>query len=435
MFSVGFCTLGCRVNRYETDALSEEFVRQGFAVKSFEDKCDVYVINTCTVTSESDRKSRQMIRRARLFGGKDAIVMAVGCYTQLNEEKAIKTQCLDYIGGNTDKLHTVSVAKDLLLQRDNKRGIISNVKDIRHQTEIEQMKISTCSTTRSFVKISDGCNNRCSYCIIPKARGPVRSKSIDDAVCEVSALCNNGYIETVLTGIETAAYGKDLQGVTFCDLLENINNIKGLYRIRLGSLEPTVIRGDFADRIKNLEKVMPHFHLSLQSGSDSVLNAMRRRYNTQMFYEGISILREKIPNVTFTTDVIVGFPGETDEMFCDSMEFAEKCGFLYMHIFPYSKREGTEAADMKNQIDGIEKKKRVSAMEKVMRTSRLKVMKSFLNQSFEVLNESAQDGLIKGYTPNFIEVCAKGNCQQGKLCNVQLNDICDNLSYMSAELI
>ncbi len=423
--TVSFCTLGCRVNRYETDAISEAFVKEGFTVGDFESKCDVYVINTCTVTGESDRKSRQMIRRAIKRGGETAVVMAVGCFTQVSPDEAEKITGLDYIGGNKDKLSVAKHAKQLLLKKRSGNAFERrvNVCDISDEHEFENMSIHSSVTTRSFVKISDGCNNACSYCIIPAARGPVRSKSIDCVVDEIKALTNNGYKETVLTGIETAAYGKDLKNVTLCDLLEKVNNIEKLSRIRLGSLEPTIIRGGFADRVKNLHKVMPHYHLSLQSGNDAVLAAMRRRYNTGMFYEGICNLREKIPDVTFTTDIIVGFPGETDEMFCDSVEFAKKCGFLFMHIFPFSKRKGTEAADMKCQIPEEVKRQRVSEMEKVMWETRQKVLTPFMGRRFEVLNESPVSGKVCGYTPNFIQVKAQKIVSQGDFTMVDITEI------------
>ena len=358
------CTLGCKVNQYESQAIAEDLERLGFVLTDFNNKCDIYIINTCTVTSESDKKSRQMIRRARKNGGSDAIVIACGCFTQAQQEKLSGIAELNAAFGNTDKSKIAEYAKTLYL---NKINLFDNrVNDIQNSTVYEDMAITRSERTRAFVKIVDGCENKCSYCIIPSVRGKIRSRAIDKTREELCALSASGYKEVVLTGIETAAYGKDLENKDLSDVLAMADTISGIERIRLGSLEPTVIKQRFIDTIISCKHIVPHFHLSLQSGSDEVLKGMRRKYNTSMFYNTVCLIKESIPNVALTTDIIVGFPGETDEMFAETCNFVKKCGFLYIHIFPYSKRDGTEAADRKDQIPEDIKKQRAAELKRAL---------------------------------------------------------------------
>ena len=396
------CTLGCKVNQYESQSIAEDFQRLGFVLSDFSSVCDVYVINTCTVTGESDKKSRQMIRRARKTGGNSAIVIAAGCFTQAQKDKLSEIKELDAAFGNTDKSKIAKLANELYMSEKN--GFINRVEDIQNAVLYEDMKINGSERTRAFVKIVDGCENKCSYCIIPSVRGKIRSRHPDKIKEELVGLSNAGYKEIVLTGIETAAYGKDLANFDLSDLLADADKIDGIERIRLGSLEPTVIKEKFIDTVKNCKHIVPHFHLSLQSGSDAVLRKMRRKYNTCMFYDTVTKLKQSIPNICLTTDIIVGFPGETDEMFDETCNFLRKCEFLYAHIFPYSKRAGTDAAVMPEQVPENIKKHRASVLKEIMLETRHQVLKGFDGFETEVLfEEMTQDGFYIGHTPNFIE--------------------------------
>ncbi len=396
------CTLGCKVNQYESQAIAEDFQRLGFMLCDFTSVCDVYVINTCTVTGESDKKSRQMIRRARKIGGEDAIVIAAGCFTQAQMDKISDIKELDAAFGNTDKGKIAEFANELFKSR--KKEFINCVEDINKAVIYEDMKITGSERTRAFVKIVDGCENKCSYCIIPSVRGKIRSRSKVKIIDELVTLSNAGYKEIVLTGIETAAYGKDLENCDLSDLLIDADKIDGIKRIRLGSLEPTVIKEKFIGTVLKCQHIVPHFHLSLQSGSDAVLRKMRRKYNTAMFFDTVTKLKEAIPNICITTDIIVGFPGETDEMFEETCNFLQKCGFLYVHIFPYSKRASTDAAVMEDQIPENIKKQRASVLKEIMLETRKEVLKSFDGFETEVLfEEISSDGYYIGHTPNFIE--------------------------------
>ncbi len=399
---VSLCTLGCKVNQYESQAIAEDFERLGFLLSSFDEKCDVYVINTCTVTGESDKKSRQMIRRARKNGGADAIVIAIGCFTQAQKDDIVKIRELDAAFGNTEKSRVAEFASTLFSER--KRTFTNNICDIFQADKYDDMTITRSERTRAFVKIVDGCENRCSYCIIPSVRGKIRSRKKDSVLRELEILAKADYKEVVLTGIETAAYGKDLDGCTLSGLLTEADKVEGIERIRLGSLEPTVIKEDFVKAVSGMVHAVPHFHLSLQSGCDEVLKGMRRKYNTSQFLKVLERLRENIPDVTFTTDIIVGFPGETEEMFLETCDFVRKCAFLYVHIFPYSRREGTPAASFPDQLTEAVKKDRAARLKKVMLETRNEVLKSFDGKRTSVLfEEKDENGYFKGHTPHYIE--------------------------------
>ena len=342
MPTVGIYTLGCKVNQYESEAIAEGFLAKGYEVLSPTHTCDVYVINTCTVTAESDRKARQFIRRA-IKQNPNAFILVTGCMAQTQADR-IATICgVDYICGNADKLSVITAAEELI--QANRKPETPTIHVLPADSlGFEPMKITKFDRTRAYIKIEDGCESRCTYCTIPAARGKIRSKCPQDVLEEVRGLTEGGCREIVLTGIETASYGKDLDGYSLVDLLEAIDAIPGIGRIRLGSLDPSLIKPAFVSRIAKLRSLAPHFHLSMQSGSDHVLALMKRKYNTRMALGAIALLREAMPHVQFTTDMIVGFPQESDEDFAQTLAFAKEARFLMIHVFPYSKRSGTPAA-------------------------------------------------------------------------------------------
>ncbi len=410
-----FYTLGCRVNQYETQAMEEQFRNAGYEIKSFDDECDVYVINTCTVTAESDRKSRQIIRRTAQVKKPTSIVVVCGCYSQGNPADILAIDGVDIIIGNSGKTDICTLATQYLKEKREK----VLVTDIMAVSDYEQASITNSDRTRAFVKIVDGCENHCSYCIIPSVRGKIRSRAKEDIISEVRKLSDNGYKEVVLTGIETAAYGKDFKknGTSpLSELIRDVASVEKIGRIRLGSMEPTVFTEEFVREIADIPKLMPHYHLSLQSGSDAILKLMRRKYNTSQFLSIIERLRHYIPNVQLTTDIIVGFPGETQELFEDTLDFIEKCGFSFIHIFPYSKRNGTPAATMSGQIEKTAKKERVITLENKMNSIRDKILGEFVGKKTQVLLETQTDTYIDGYTPEYIKV------------KIPLNSACDLIS-------
>ena len=409
IYTAGILTLGCKVNQYESEAIAEELEKNGVCVIEHNRICDAYIINTCTVTAESDRKAKQFIRRA-ISKNPDAYVVVTGCLAQSSPEELTEILGVDAVVGNTEKLVAAHKVLELLKQgRKNENPSVS-VSDIDAAC-FEQMSITSFGRTRAYVKIEDGCENRCTYCIIPSARGKVRSKAPEDIIKEVTELTKNGCREIVLTGIETASYGKDLGNVRLEDLLEQVDAIEGIGRVRLGSLDPSLIRPEFAEKISKLSSLAPHFHLSLQSGSSRILALMKRKYNADMAMRAIELLREKIPNVKFTTDVIVGFPDETDEDFEATADFVSRADFLMVHIFPYSKRKGTLAAEMKNQISTATKKERLHALEAIAAQSRRKILEEKISGSPEctVLFETFSDGIATGHTDDFVEVAVKSD--------------------------
>lgn len=362
--TVAFCTLGCKVNQYETDAMRGSFEAEGYEVKEFSQEASVYVINTCTVTNMADRKSRQMMHRAKKKNP-DGIIVAVGCYVQAAKEQLEEDTLIDLVIGNNMKSQVVQIVEQYIQDNRHTEDRDAYVADIAHSHEYETMHIETVSEhTRAYIKIQDGCNQFCSYCIIPYARGRVRSRKMEDILQEVRNLTANGYKEIVLTGIHISSYGLDFEHTadeqedygTFknsalIDLIEALSGIEGLERIRLGSLEPRIITENFIRRLCKVPQICPHFHLSLQSGCDETLKRMNRHYTTALYLEKCGILRQYFDRPALTTDVIVGFPGETEEEFAQTERFLETVHFSDMHIFKYSKRRGTKAADMPNQID------------------------------------------------------------------------------------
>ena len=362
--TVAFCTLGCKVNQYETDAMRGSFEAEGYEVKEFSQEASVYVINTCTVTNMADRKSRQMMHRAKKKNP-DGIIVAVGCYVQAAKEQLEEDMLIDLVIGNNMKSQVVQIVEQYIQDNRHTEDRDAYVADIAHSHEYETMHIETVSEhTRAYIKIQDGCNQFCSYCIIPYARGRVRSRKMEDILQEVRNLTANGYKEIVLTGIHISSYGLDFEHTAdeqedygpfknsaLIDLIEALSGIEGLERIRLGSLEPRIITENFVRRLCKVPQICPHFHLSLQSGCDETLKRMNRHYTTALYLEKCGILRQYFDRPALTTDVIVGFPGETEEEFAQTERFLETVHFSDMHIFKYSKRRGTKAADMPNQID------------------------------------------------------------------------------------
>lgn len=362
--TVAFCTLGCKVNQYETDAMRGSFEAEGYEVKEFSQEASVYVINTCTVTNMADRKSRQMMHRAKKKNP-DGIIVAVGCYVQAAKEQLEEDTLIDLVIGNNMKSQVVQIVEQYIQDNRHTDDRDAYVADIAHSHEYETMHIETVSEhTRAYIKIQDGCNQFCSYCIIPYARGRVRSRKMEDILQEVRNLTANGYKEIVLTGIHISSYGLDFEHTAdeqedygpfknsaLIDLIEALSGIEGLERIRLGSLEPRIITENFVRRLCKVPQICPHFHLSLQSGCDETLKRMNRHYTTALYLEKCGILRQYFDRPALTTDVIVGFPGETEEEFAQTERFLETVHFSDMHIFKYSKRRGTKAADMPNQID------------------------------------------------------------------------------------
>lgn len=401
-FTVGIYTLGCKVNQYESEAIAEEFAKNGFRVQAPTQICDIYVVNTCTVTAESDRKARQFIRRV-IHRNPNAYILVTGCYAQVFPEEVAAISGVDYICGNSEKFSVVEAAKSLV-----KCGKKPQNPEVRMASPdangFESMQIAQFDRTRAYVKIEDGCENRCSYCIIPSARGRIRSKAPEDVLQEVRTLVAGGCREVVLTGIETASYGKDLDHYTLADLLTEIDQIPGIGRVRLGSLDPGMMKQQFVDQISCLTSLAPYFHLSMQSGSDRILAGMKRKYNTRIAKEAIARIRAAIPNVQFTTDIIVGFPGETEEDFLQTVEFVKEVGFLMIHVFPYSRRKGTLADTMPDQIPQEIKHHRVAMLSEEAAKIRAKQLDQKIGQTDVILVEGYRNGSAYGHTADFCEV-------------------------------
>ena len=417
-YRVGFCSLGCKVSQYETEALAERFSAAGFEVSDFASVCDVYVVNTCAVTVESDRKSRQMIRRA-VHANPGAVVIVTGCSSQLHPAGIAAIPGVSYVSGNDRKMHLPKIALDLLARP--RAGAETEVRDLAG-VPFEPMSITRAPRTRAFVKIEDGCNCRCAYCAIPLARGPVRSKRPGDVIAEVSALVASGTREIVLTGIETAAYGIDLDGYRLIDLISDLAEKTDVERIRLSSLSPEMMTSATVARLAAIPKLAPHFHLSLQSGSDATLAAMRRPYRTGQVRSALSALRDAIPGVTFTTDVIVGFPGETEERFAETLAFCREARFLRLHVFPYSPRPGTPAATFPDQIPGDEKHRRVRELVKCGKAVAKELLSDLIaaKTPLSVLFETRDGEYFTGHSENYIEVRAKTDLDlSGRIATVQ----------------
>ena len=405
MKKVALHNLGCKVNAYETEAMQEMLEHAGYEIVPFQEGADIYVINTCTVTNIADRKSRQMLHRARKMNP-DAVVVAAGCYVQAQAEKQVIDPCIDIVLGNNKKQDLLTA----LQAYEEAHGDLREVIDINHTKEYENLHLTKQGEhTRAYIKVQDGCNQFCSYCIIPYARGRVRSRAKEDVVAEVTDLAKNGYQEVVLTGIHLSSYGIDFENEdNLLSLIRAVHEIEGIKRIRLGSLEPRIITEEFVQAIAALPKMCPHFHLSLQSGCNETLKRMNRRYTSEEFYEKCEILRKYFEKPALTTDVIVGFPQETEEEFETTYEFLKKICFYETHIFKYSKREGTKAAVMQGQIPEQIKAKRSARLIELGEKNRRAYEESFLGKTVEVLVEEKSDvngkEMWTGHTKEYMKI-------------------------------
>ena len=419
--------LGCKVNAYETEAMQEMLEQNGYEIVPFAEGADVYVINTCTVTNMADRKSRQMLHRARKMNP-NAVVVAAGCYVQAQGAKA--DDCIDIIIGNNKKKDLIAILDEHFAKIEEKEPQVELI-DIAHTHEYEEMRVSRqAEHTRANVKVQDGCNQFCSYCIIPYARGRVRSRKMEDVLAEVHTLASNGYQEIVLTGIHLSSYGIDT-GENLLELIRAVHQVEGILRIRLGSLEPRIITREFAEGIAALPKMCPHFHLSLQSGCNTTLKRMNRRYTAEEYYEKCELLREVFDHPALTTDVIVGFPGETEEEFQESKAFLEKVNFYETHIFKYSRRQGTKAAEMKDQVPEPVKTERSNQLIALGKVNKKAFEDRLIGQTVEVLMEEEiqrdSETWQIGHTREYVKV---GRKTEENLANQLINVEIENRSQI-----
>lgn len=404
-YTVGLYTLGCKVSQYETEAIAEKFAREGYILQPFNEVCDAYVINTCTVTRESDRKSRQIIGRAKKKNPR-AVIAVVGCYTQRTPREVEKMGGVSIILGTQDKLSVVDIVGEFL--DGTRRDPFVSVGSLEGAC-FEPMCVVGTPRTRAYVKIEDGCESKCTYCAISDARGPVRSKPKGEVISEVEALARTGVLEVVLTGIETGSYGRDLGSYDLGDLIRELDERESSTRIRLGSLAPELVGKNFAEKVKGTKILAPHFHMSMQSGSDAVLNRMRRKYNVAMAEENMARLREYFPLSQFTTDLMVGFPGETEEDFLKTVELVRRVRFLDAHVFAYSKRVGTPAASFEGQIPEEVKKERSARLMEVVASVRDGILTDIVERR-EVLScilETYSSGSYTAHSDGFVEVCVE----------------------------
>ncbi|WKY49249.1 tRNA (N(6)-L-threonylcarbamoyladenosine(37)-C(2))-methylthiotransferase MtaB [Eubacteriaceae bacterium ES3] len=424
-------TLGCKVNSYDSEALMEIFEKDNYEIVDFSQVADVYVVNTCTVTHLGDRKSRNALRKARRLNN-DAVICAVGCYVQVAPEEVSKIEEVDLMIGTKNRSQIIEYIKAYQLNRSQR----DFVTDIMSEKVFEPLKISeTKGKTRAFIKIQEGCNRFCTYCIIPYARGPVRSRELSAVIDEVKRVVLSGHQEVVLTGIHIASYGIEKKDVDLLDLLEAVDQIEGLERIRLGSLEPAFLTEDRIKRLRELKHFCPHFHLSLQSGSDGVLKRMKRRYDTKAFQETVELIRSTFPDAALTTDVMVGFPGETKQEFDETLLFVKKIGFYQMHIFKYSKRQGTPAADYPGQVNENVKNERAMALSECGTAMEQAFLKKNDRRKLNVLVEQSQNqDEYEGHTDNYIPVKIQSNQKiNGKIIEVTvLYD--EHLNYLTGTI-
>ncbi|MFP4697873.1 MAG: tRNA (N(6)-L-threonylcarbamoyladenosine(37)-C(2))-methylthiotransferase MtaB [Eubacteriales bacterium] len=430
MLSIAFQTLGCKVNQYETDAMEQLFEDKGYLIIDFKEKADIYIINTCTVTNMADKKSRQLINKARK-NNKDAIIVVVGCYAQaIGEELKEKTN-IDIVIGNNNKNRIVDIIEEYL----STNKVDSNIIDMNKINNYENLSISKVNDkTRAYIKIQDGCNQFCSYCIIPYVRGRVRSRYKKEIIREVNQLVQNGYKEVVLTGIHIASYGIDLENTSLIDLIIELNKIKNLNRIRIGSLEPSLITEEFVSIISKIDKVCPHFHLSLQSGCNDTLKRMNRKYTTDKFLQKVNILRTYYNNPSITTDIIVGFPGETEDEFNQTYNYIKKVSFNDIHVFKYSQREGTKATKLPNQVDANVKNNRSNTLIELSKDLKYNYLNKFINTKQEVLFEDVVniDNVTYnvGYTKRYLRVGLQtGNNLSNQMIQVYISAMLGDMLY------
>ncbi len=423
MKKVALHNLGCKVNAYETEAMQEMLANNGYEIVPFKEGADIYIINTCTVTNIADRKSRQMLHRAKKMN-ENAIVVACGCYVQAMKDQV--DPCIDIVVGNNKKKNIVEILAEYETSCGKEENLIeSSVIDINHTNEYEELTLSqTGEHTRAYIKVQDGCNQFCSYCIIPYARGRVRSRAKDSVVEEVKQLAKNGYREVVLTGIHLSSYGVDIED-NLLNLIEAIHGVEGIDRIRLGSLEPRIITEEFAEKLSKMKKMCPHFHLSLQSGCNATLRRMNRRYTAEEYYEKCCLLRKYFKNPALTTDVIVGFPGETKEEFEESKAFVDKVDFYETHIFKYSRRAGTVADKMPDQIPDAIKSERSAELIELGKKKKKAYEEALIGTTQEVLieEEIMRDGEViqVGHTKEYVKIGSKFTENVvNKIVNVQI---------------
>ena len=398
--------------------MAEQFIDNNYKVVDFEEFADVYIINTCTVTNMSDRKSRQIIRRAKQINP-NSILVATGCYAQTAKEELEKITDIDLIVGNTEKKDIVKIVEEY---RDNKNRERVKMSDINKQKEfVDFGSVTYTEKTRAVIKVQDGCNNFCSYCIIPYAKGRVRSRKLESVVKEITEIAAKGIKEVVITGIHVASYGIDFDNNTrLIDLLEAIQKIDGIKRIRLGSLEPNIITEEFVNRLKKVTKMCDHFHLSLQSGCDETLKRMNRKYTAETFEKEVNLLRKTFPDVALTTDVIVGFPGETEEEFNETYKYLSKIRFAKLHVFKYSPRKGTVAAKMKNQIDSAVKEKRSHKLIELSNECEIEFLDRYIGKKVKVLFEKQDGKYIKGHTTNYLVVKVKEEKLENQIKEIKI---------------
>ena len=425
MKKAAFYTLGCKVNQYETQAVAEIFKEDGYQVVGFDEEADVYVINTCTVTGFSDKKSRQMIRKARSIS-RQAVVVAMGCYSQVAPEDVASLPEVDLIIGTKNRKKILEYIKEL-------KGTKINVVETLENAKYESLDVSLNEGhTRATLKIQDGCNQFCSYCIIPYARGPARSRKAEDILEEAKRLADNGFKEIVLTGINLALY----EG-SFIEVAKSISELESIQRIRIGSMEPSMVTEEFVELVANYPKLCPHFHISLQSGCDATLKRMNRRYTSREYWNAVELLKRRIKDVAVSTDVIVGFPGETDEEFSETYAFLDKLSLSKTHVFKYSARKGTAAAKFSGQISPMEKEKRSKSLIELSDRKAREFNFSFIGREMSVLFENSAagiEGYLEGFTTNYIKVICQGDENlRRKIVNVKLCEARDG--YMQGELL
>ncbi len=400
--TVAFLTLGCKVNTYETEAVEELLKGNGYNIGKFEEYADVYIVNTCTVTAMSDKKSRQMIRRTRKLNP-SAVVVVMGCYSQKAPNELLAIEEVNLVLGTSNRKAILKEIEDI--SSDDKRIIVEDIMKIRDFEELEISEVR--DRARALVKIQDGCDRFCSYCIIPFTRGPIRSRKLENIIEEVKRIVENGYKEVVLTGIHVASYGKDTGGISLIDVIEGIAKIDGLERIRTSSVEPLIITEEFVKRLGKIEEFCPHFHLSLQSGSDTVLSRMNRRYTSAEYKDAVQTIRKIFPFAAITTDVIVGFPEETDQEFQETYEFLQELKLYETHIFKYSPRNGTKAAEMPDQVAPSVKSHRSELLIKLNEKNKKDFEVLYLGQNADVLIETWENGYSVGHTKNYVKTGIK----------------------------
>ena len=417
---VAFYTLGCKVNQYETESIKNQLIKKGYEEVSFEDKADIYIVNSCTVTSVADRKTRNMLRRAKKINPNGAVIVT-GCYAQTNSKELLEMEDIDYVVGNTDKSGIVNFIEDI----ENRTMEKLKNHNIFLDSEYTEYEFATLrEMSRAYVKIQDGCNNFCSYCKIPFARGKSRSRQKDNILKEITKLSQEGFKEIILIGINLGAYGEDLENDgNFEDLLRDILKIDGIERVRIGSVYPDKISDEFIEMFSN-PKLMSHLHISLQSCDDSVLKRMKRKYGSSLIEERLTKLRKAVPNMEYTADVIVGFPGETQEMFENSYKLIDKIGFSGLHIFQYSDRENTLASTFEDKIDPKVKKERADELEKLKEIMAERERKKYLDKELRVLVEEEKNGYFYGYSENYLRVKLKGEATNlNHIVSVKINSL------------